>query len=69
MSGAGRMVHISGCAKGCAHPQPAALTIVGSEHGCGIVEYGTARATPQTYVDPRQLAAHLAHRVSEPAHG
>ena len=63
------MVHISGCAKGCAHPQAAALTIVGSEHGCGIVEYGTARATPQTYVDPRQLAAHLAHRVSEPANG
>jgi precorrin-3B synthase len=62
-------IHISGCAKGCAHPQPAALTIVGSERGCGIVERGTARATPQQYVDPRQLAAHLAHRVSETAHG
>jgi precorrin-3B synthase len=63
------LVHVSGCAKGCAHPQPAALTIVGSERGCGIVERGTARATPQTYVDPRQLTAHLAQRVSEPTHG
>jgi precorrin-3B synthase len=59
-------IHISGCAKGCAHPQPAALTIIGSERGCGIVERGTARATPHTYVDPRQLVAHL---IEEPAHG
>src|SRR5207248_2971831 len=29
-------VHISGCAKGCAHPGPAALTIVGSPAGCGL---------------------------------
>jgi precorrin-3B synthase len=63
------LIHISGCAKGCAHPQPAALTIVGSEDGCGIVEHGTARATPHTYVDPRQLAAHLAQRIEEPTHG
>ena len=63
------MIHISGCPKGCAHPRPATLTIIGSERGCGIVADGTARATPQTYVDPRQLAAHLAQRIDEPAHG
>jgi precorrin-3B synthase len=63
------LMHISGCAKGCAHPQPAALTIVGSARGCGIVEHGTARATPHTYVDPRQLAAYLAQRIDEPVHG
>jgi precorrin-3B synthase len=62
-------IHISGCPKGCAHPRPATLTIVGSERGCGIVKHGTARATPQTCVDPRQLAAHLAQRIDEPAHG
>jgi precorrin-3B synthase len=62
-------IHVSGCAKGCAHPQPAALTIVGTERGCGIVERGTARATPQAYVDQRQLPAQLAQRISEPAHG
>jgi precorrin-3B synthase len=62
-------IHISGCAKGCAHPRPAALTIVGSEHGCGIVEHGTTRATPHAFIDPRLIAAYLAQRVSEAAHG
>ena len=61
-------IHISGCAKGCAHPRPAALTIVGTENGCGIVERGTARTGPQTHVDPQQLTARLARRISEPAH-
>jgi precorrin-3B synthase len=39
-------VHVSGCAKGCAHPAPAALTIVGTEAGCGLVAEGSARDTP-----------------------
>ena len=63
------ITHISGCAKGCAHPQPAALTIVGSEHGCGIIERGTARATPEMYVDPQKLTEHFTRRGGEPAHG
>jgi precorrin-3B synthase len=63
------LLHISGCAKGCAHPRPAALTIVGSERGCGIVEHGTARATPRAYIEPQLLGAYLAQRVSEGAHG
>jgi precorrin-3B synthase len=62
-------IHISGCAKGCAHPKPAALTIVGTERGCGVIEEGTARATPPAYVDSQDLAAHLSQRISEPAHG
>jgi precorrin-3B synthase len=62
-------IHVSGCPKGCAHPRAATLTIVGSERGCGIVEQGTARATPDTYVGPRQLAAQLALRLTEAAHG
>jgi precorrin-3B synthase len=62
-------IHISGCAKGCAHPGPAALTIVGSERGCGLIEDGPAHGTPHTYVDPQHLVAHLARRVREPAHG
>jgi precorrin-3B synthase len=43
-------VHISGCAKGCAHPAAAALTVVGSERGCGIIQNGSARDVPQRYV-------------------
>lgn len=53
------IVHISGCTKGCAHPGPAPLTIVGSEHGCGIVRGGTARDTPETFVAVDDLPAAL----------
>ncbi|MER2534684.1 MAG: precorrin-3B synthase, partial [Rhizobiaceae bacterium] len=36
-------LHVSGCAKGCAHPAPAALTLVGADRGCGLVLGCTAR--------------------------
>ena len=36
-------LHISGCAKGCAHPAKAAFTLVGTESGAELVENGTAR--------------------------
>ncbi|MDX8511554.1 precorrin-3B synthase [Mesorhizobium captivum] len=42
-------LHISGCAKGCAHPGPAALTLVGDENGAGLVVDGTANALPAGY--------------------
>lgn len=29
MPGAGIILHVSGCARGCAHPKPAAVTLVG----------------------------------------
>src|SRR5262249_6439668 len=45
------LVHISGCAKGCAHPAPAPLTIVGTAHGCGIVDDGSARDLLESCVD------------------
>ncbi|MBU0582281.1 MAG: precorrin-3B synthase [Alphaproteobacteria bacterium] len=45
-------LHISGCAKGCAHPGKAALTVVGSEIGAGIVVDGTARDLPLAYTAP-----------------
>jgi len=54
------LVHISGCAKGCAHPGTAALTVVGAECGCGIVRHGSARAAPELYVDPGRLVAEIA---------
>lgn len=52
-------LHISGCAKGCAHPRAAPLTIVGTEKGCGIVRDGSARDTPTEYADPADLIAAL----------
>jgi precorrin-3B synthase len=36
-------VHLSGCPKGCAHPDTAALTIVGGRSVCGLVIDGSAR--------------------------
>jgi precorrin-3B synthase len=55
-SQAGIAVHVSGCVKGCAHPAPAPLTLVGSEHGCGVIRNGTPRATPERQIDMRDLA-------------
>ena len=57
--GDGVALHVSGCAKGCAHPKPAPLTIVGTEQGCGIVRDGTAQARPTDHVDPADLVARL----------
>jgi precorrin-3B synthase len=59
LSGDGIAVHVSGCAKGCAHPRPAPFTIVGAEQGCGIVRDGSARDEPSDYADPADLAALL----------
>ncbi|MER9391592.1 MULTISPECIES: precorrin-3B synthase [unclassified Mesorhizobium] len=42
-------LHISGCAKGCAHPGSAALTIVGGENGAGLVVNATAKGLPAGY--------------------
>jgi len=42
-------LHISGCAKGCAHPGSATLTLVGDENGAGLVVDGTAKALPAGY--------------------
>ncbi|WP_378950227.1 precorrin-3B synthase [Mesorhizobium sp. ANAO-SY3R2] len=42
-------LHVSGCAKGCAHPGVAALTIVGDEKGAAFVVGGTAKGLPATY--------------------
>jgi precorrin-3B synthase len=68
--GNGLAVHVSGCRKGCAHPAAAALTIVGTERGCGIVHDGSARAAPCAYIDPANIAAEFARfATSEAAHG
>ncbi|MBS3849216.1 precorrin-3B synthase [Devosia sp. BSSL-BM10] len=52
---AGRDLHVSGCAKGCAHPRRAALTLVGQAGGYGLVINGSAGDTPQTVLHADQL--------------
>jgi precorrin-3B synthase len=58
-AGNGIALHVSGCAKGCAHPEPAPLTVVGTEKGCGIVPNGTARDLPERTLQADALIAEL----------
>ncbi|MGB3389858.1 MAG: precorrin-3B synthase, partial [Pseudaminobacter sp.] len=54
------VLHVSGCAKGCAHPGTTALTLVGSEYArVGLVLSRTARDTPATYVSSDALTQGL----------
>jgi precorrin-3B synthase len=39
-------LHVSGCAKGCAHPGRCDLTLVGDKEGFDLVRQGSARDTP-----------------------
>lgn len=48
-------LHVSGCAKGCAHPGKAHLTIVGLDAGAGLVVEGTARDMPARIVPASDL--------------
>jgi precorrin-3B synthase len=52
-------LHISGCAKGCAHPAAASLTLVGGENGVALVVNGTAGAPASIYTVDEQAAAGL----------
>ncbi len=44
--GAGTVLHVSGCAKGCGHPGPAPLTLVGRDGGYDLVRDGRAGDVP-----------------------
>ncbi|MGD0148431.1 MAG: precorrin-3B synthase [Xanthobacteraceae bacterium] len=53
-------IHISGCAKGCALPAPAALTVVGTASGCALVANGSTRDAPFKIVTTNELPAAIA---------
>ena len=59
-------LHISGCPKGCAHPAPASLTLVGTEHGPLVVENGAARAGGIPFAN-QDIAARLASTIRDRA--
>jgi precorrin-3B synthase len=50
-------IHISGCAKGCAHPVPAALTVVGTAAGCVLIADGSVQDTAFMTVATNELPA------------
>jgi precorrin-3B synthase len=60
-------VHVSGCPKGCAHPGAAALTIVGSPDGCGLVIDGSARDRPGVTIATTDLPAGFGRVAQEVA--
>lgn len=62
-------LHISGCAKGCAHPAPATIGLVGVADGCDVVLHGVtvARLSPsQALHGLALLAQEIAGRRSDP---
>jgi precorrin-3B synthase len=62
--GAGASLHVSGCAKGCAHPGIAAITLVATDDGFDLIRNGSAGDKPlvqgltrdQLLADPSMLA-------------
>jgi precorrin-3B synthase len=63
LTGGPLTIHISGCAKGCAHPGPAALTAVGIPDGCALAANGSVRDTPFATVATEELAAAITRYV------
>jgi len=52
----GKLLHVSGCAKGCAHPKKAALTITATRAGYDLIRDGTSADVPeQTNLTPDTL--------------
>jgi precorrin-3B synthase len=64
-------IHVSGCAKGCAHPTATDVTVVGVRGKCGIVPNGRAQDAPIEFVMPADLPEYITRRskVRELAHG
>ena len=52
-------IHLSGCAKGCAHPLAAPLALVGAPSGYGLVVNGAASASPALYIAAKDLGIAL----------
>lgn len=52
----GQSLHLSGCAKGCAHPSPAPLTLTATGQGYDLIRNGQASDTPSlTGLSPQAL--------------
>ena len=58
------MLHVSGCAKGCAHAAPTPFTLVGNAGCYDLVENGNARDAPTaTGLSGDEIQAALAQRI------
>ena len=62
----GHMLHVSGCSKGCAHPNPT-LTLVATPTGFDLIQHGTAASPPDARdLNPAAIAAHLKQLAHAP---
>jgi len=61
---AGALLHVSGCAKGCAHPRAATRTLVGTPQGLGLIRRGRAGDTCAEMLDPQDARAALAREFA-----
>ncbi len=61
-SGFAGTVHVSGCAKGCAHPAPAALTLAGALGGVAFMRNGRASDAPVALSPDADAALDLLRR-------
>jgi precorrin-3B synthase len=64
--GTSNVVHLSGCSKGCAHPGPAAVTIVGPDR---VVVNGRAGDTPRATVSSAGLIVDIERLCMKIRHG
>jgi precorrin-3B synthase len=53
-------IHVSGCAKGCAHPAPAPLTLSGQEGGIGVIVSGLAGDSAEIVLPQAELSPAMA---------
>lgn len=60
----GAFLHVSGCAKGCAHPRPATRTLVGTPQGLGLIRRGRADDTVAEHLHTQDLRAVLAREFA-----
>ena len=66
--GAGIALHVSGCAKGCAHPRAAPFTLVARPSGYDLVVDGCAGDKPlRVGLPPSDIAPLLARLQGRPA--
>ncbi len=61
---AGVALHVSGCAKGCAHPAAAPLTVVATERGYDLVRRGRADAKPMAQNLAPEALDHLIEEIA-----
>ena len=62
----GRLLHVAGCAKGCAHSK-AAVTLVATPAGFDLIRNGTASSPPDLFaLQPETILPHLTHTFHAP---